>query len=431
MYKAYTPVFAVVYRVKWLVIILGLWYIKLRRFLENRKPLRIPLEVTNGEGIGMIDIFDGAFVPYGPQTDTKTGFGSVDGRTVYCYCLEGIVNFEDAKRIASLYELALKTGAAVVSVIDSKGVDLNKGEKSMSALSEIVSSMCKASGAILQIAVVKGGCMGTVSYITALSDFVLKTNGQIFLQSPNLYDSKQNETNCLTCSDAELNDKIKELLGFLPFNNLDDAPSFEPMPASGKSLAESLSDAGCQFDLGLEGGLSGWLVRIAGVSAALLSFGTDISEQGLESATKLVRFCDAFNLPLITHIDTKGYSKVGNDYRYLKLSAGLLNAFVNASNLKINIIKNATGSTSMLINAKNTGADICITLEGAKISVLDAQGSEKIIGLTLDTSAQNALSTGFVDCVCAEDELHEKLSSFIPALLSKRVLNAYKKHSSI
>ena len=191
-------------------------------------------------------LFDeGSFVEIGRFNDDAgvlTGYGTVNGRLVYAYSQENAVNYAHAKKLGNLYELALKMGAPVVGIMDSKGIVLEDGLDAFEAYGMMFKNQTSASGVIPQISIVLGDCLGVSSMIPMLSDFVIMSeeNAKLFMTSPTAFKGLEGKTttydeiggadnhkkftglvHCTYKSDDECLLNARELLAYLPDNNLD------------------------------------------------------------------------------------------------------------------------------------------------------------------------------------------------------------------
>ncbi len=395
------------------------------------------IELFDSGSYEQLDIFRGT---------VETGFGKIEGRTVYHYRLSGMIGVQDARKIANLYQLALKTGSPIIGLLDSKGTSLSEGLEYLEACGMIMDQLCKASGVIPQLTVIMGDCIGLLAMVSRLSDFVLMVNGRLCLQSPTVYEKEPSSSNeglvHFACRDQkDCIQQIKNLLSYLPQNNLDDPPAYEPIPPisnlkpksgsqdnQGIDFVRSLVDASEILELqkGYGNSLIGFS-RLEGYTVGMILLQGKLGPEDLDKAVGFIKLCNSFHIPLLTLTDVDGFIN-GNtknigadlDFNYVKLCSSFLQDLSKARIPKIQVyIGKAVGSFSILLNSKQA-ADIVLACDHASFSVLSKEGLTKIAGVKVDDKAENALLAGLVDSVIKPEEARRCLSNFLDMLSTKR-----------
>lgn len=368
-----------------------------------------------------------------PSDGVITGYGTINYSQVYVYsqdagALGGSVGEMHARKIAKIYDLAMKTGSPVIALVDCAGLRLQEATDALAAFGDIYQKQAMASGVIPQITAVLGNCGGGASVLAAMSDFTFMTEkgSNLFVNSPNAidgnYTEKCNTAGALFQAEAgnvdyvgkdekDVFEKIRLLLSLLPMNNEDEAaeetcdddlnrevPGFSSeYPDPAKALSD-ISDENVFFEIKKEYAkemvtgfirLNGMTVGAVANRAAVLDdnykavekMDGTLTAKGCYKAEKFVEFCDSFNIPVLTLTNVKGYKASMGEERALALaSAKLTYAFTNATVPKVNlIVDKAYGSAYITMNSKHTGADLVFALEGAEIGMMDSKEAAKII----------------------------------------------------
>ncbi len=425
----------------------------------------------------ILEVLDpNSFVPIGSyvkDAQVTTGHGTISGRLVYLYCQEGAVNSAHAKKIANLYGLALKMGAPVIALLDSQGTYLEDGTNVLDAYGKIFSVQSEASGVIPQISYVKGECLGIASFICGLSDFVFMSqdNSKLFLESPTTYPDIKG-TDPEKCSDATFhaiqsglahfayeNEQqalagIRQLVELLPSNNLEEAPfAFENedlnredvilnncVPADNKQLPDVYAIAGSLVDNGLlteiqkdfAPEMKVFMVRFAGFTAGLVANYGDVTVNGLNKLLKFVKFCDAFNIPLVNLVDANMYSNnKSNDSKLISLGSQIINAYASATVPKVSVImRNAVAGPYLMMNSKHIGADLVLGWSNAKIGMVNTDAAEKVLNTQVN-SAYDVAALGYIDEIIEPAQTRKHIIIALEMLSSKRVSAYTKKHGTV
>lgn len=365
-----------------------------------------------------------------PSDGVITGYGIVNDSVVYVYSqdinvLNGSVGEMHAKKISKIYDLALKTGAPVVGMIDCSGLRLQEATDALNAFGEIYLKQVQASGIIPQITAVFGTCGGGAALIPAMSDFTLMTEktAKVFVNSPNAlenndiskcdtsaaaYQAKAGLCDIVASDDADVITNIRELLSFLPDNNTvcndsdcaDDLNRENGALASMKNAKAVLTDIADDhhfLELKAQSGkemvigflkLDGMTVgAVANTRAVTNKDGEEeevdhvLSTAGARKAADFVKFCDAFDIPVLTLVDVKGFKASRHEENTIaRACAALTAAFAGASVAKVTVITGeAYGSAYLAMNSKHIGADMVFAYPDAKIGMMNAQSAAKIM----------------------------------------------------
>ena len=435
-----------------------------------------------------------------PSDGVITGYGVIDGNLVYVYCqdvsvLNGTVGEMHAKKIANLYDLALKTGAPVIGLINSAGLRLQEAADALNGFGEIYLKQVNASGVIPQITAIFGTCGGGLAMIPTLTDFTFmeEKNAKLFVNAPNAIDG--NEISKCDTSSAAFQSKeagivdaaadeagvlaqIRELVSLLPANN-EDNMSYEECTddlnrtcdnlincAGDTSIALSqISDNGIFFETkrNYAKDMVTGFIKLNGATVGAVANRTEIydeegkvtekfdevlSAKGCDKAADFVSFCDAFDIPVLTLTNVKGFaSSECEEKKIAKAAARLTYAFANATVPKVNVItKKAYGSAYVTMNSKAIGADITMAWPDAEIGTMDAklaakiicdgQGSDAIDACAeeyakLQTSAAGAAKRGYVDQLVAPSDTRKYIIGAFEMLYTKHEERPVKKHGTV
>ena len=432
-----------------------------------------------------------------PADGVITGSGSIDGNLVYVYSqdasvLGGSIGEMHAKKIAKIYNMAMKVGAPVIALIDCAGLRLQEATDALTAFGRIYQKQAFASGVIPQITAVFGNCGGGAAIIPALSDFTFMTkeDSKLFVNSPNALEGNYEEK-CDTASaafhseesglcdvvcDTEMDvlTKIRELVCMLPACNEDSTffaeseddlnrtiPGLDGLKDDARAVIENIADNGTFFETkkGYAPGMVTGLIKLGGATIGVIANqtkdgGDKLSANGAQKAAELVNFCDSFNLPILTLTAVNGYVACKcSEKKIAKAVAELTYAFANANVPKVNlIIGEAYGSAYVTMNSKSLGNDIEFAWPGAKIGMMEPEMAVKIIYAeelskaddkkafinekkkeyaSLQASATEAARRGYVDDIIEPDATRKRLIAAFEMLYTKAEDRPYKKHGSI
>lgn len=435
-----------------------------------------------------------------PSDGVVTGYGVIDGNLVYVYSqdasvLNGSVGEMHAKKIVKLYELAMKTGAPVIGIIDSAGLRLQEATDALNGFGEIYLKQSLASGVIPQITAIFGNCGGGLAIIPTLTDFTFmeEKNAKLFVNSPNalegnttekcdsssaVFQSEESGNVDVVADEATIFAQIRELISFIPANNEDDM-SFEECTDNLNRVCADL--AGCVGDTAIalstiadnnvffevKGNYAKDMVtgfiKLNGVTIGAVAnrtevynaegevtdkFDTALSAKGCEKAAEFINFCDAFEIPVLSLTNVKGYKAcMCSEKKIAKAVAKLTYAFANATVPKVNIIiGKAYGSAYVAMNSKAIGADITMAWPDAEIGSMEAHLAAKIMYegkgsevieekaaeyAALQTSAASAAKRGYVDQIIEAADTRKYVIGAFEMLFTKREDRPAKKHGTV
>ncbi len=341
------------------------------------------------------------------------GYGCIEGNIVYAYAQnsdanKGSLTKESAKKIKKIYELAVKNGCPVVSVFDSNGADVSQGMFMLNSYGKILAASNSVSGVVPQVAVVLGTCAGLSSLIACSADFVvMNEKAELFLTPPfvakaNGKASKDAGTakaalshglaNVACDGDDECVKAARQILSMLPSNNLSVAPLFEAVAdpngantlastalnmseADTKAVVSAIVDTDTAIEVSADYGkaITTTLATIAGSVCGVVA--TDkqagaIDADACAKATKFVKLCDAYNIPVVTIIDSLGFENTSCSY-LVKNAVALASTYAESTTPKVNVITgNAVGSAFMTLAGTNANADVTFSWPTACISAL-------------------------------------------------------------
>lgn len=435
-----------------------------------------------------------------PSDGVITGYGVMNGSLVYVYSqdasvMNGAVGEMHAKKIANLYELAMKTGAPVIGLLDCAGLRLQEAMDALNGFGGIYMKQTLASGVIPQITAIFGNCGGGLAVIPTLTDFTFMegSKAKLFVNAPNALDGNV-VTKCDTSAAAFQSEeagivdavadettiftKIRELVSLLPANN-EDNDSFEECTddlnrvcatlancVGDTSIALSqISDNGVVFETkeNYAKDMVTAFIKLNGMTVGAVCNRTEVygeegevsdkfdavlSPEGCEKAADFVTFCDAFEIPVLTLTNVKGYKATACAEKAMaKAAARLTYAFANATVPKVNvIIGKALGSAYVTMNSKAIGADVTFAWEDAQIGAMEAKLAAKIMyegqGAdvitqkaaeyeALQTSALSAAKRGYVDRILEPADTRKYVISAFEMLFTKREDRPAKKHGTV
>lgn len=434
-----------------------------------------------------------------PSDGVITGYGVIDGSLVYVYSqdvsvLNGSIGEMHAKKIVKLYDMALKMGAPVIGLIDCAGIRLQESTDALNGLSEIYYKQTKASGVIPQITAVFGKCGGGLGILSELADFTFmdSKNGQLFINSPNAiegnysdkcdtasakFQSEESGNADVVAEEAELIEKIRELIHVLPANN-EENMAYEECTDDLNRVCENIT--GCTKDttyalreisdhnfffevkenyakdmvtgfIKLNGMTVGAIANRSEVLDEELNtiekFETVLTVKGCEKAADFVRFCDAFSIPVLTLTNATGFKAcMCQEKRMAKAAAKLTYAFAEATVPKVNVVmEKAYGSAYSVMNSKGIGADVVYAWEGAEIGMMDAELAAKIMYSDskedvakkadeyreLQLNSASAARRGYVDTMIAPEDTRKYVIGAFEMLFTKREEYPAKKHGTV
>ncbi len=439
-----------------------------------------------------------------PGDGMVTGYGKIDNRTIFVFAQDftvfgGTMSRANADKVLKVMEMAMKMGAPVIGLNDSGGARIQEGVQSLAGYADIFRLNVKASGVIPQISAILGPCAGGAVYSPALTDFILmvKEKSYMFVTGPDVikavtheevtkedlggaftHNSQSGVAHLMADGDEQAMMMIRELIGFLPSNNLEDPP-LKPItdevtredeklhtlipvdpnkPYDMKELILSVVDNNNFLEIqphfaqniivgfGRIGGRSvGFVANQPNVLAGVLDINSSVK------AARFVRFCDAFNIPIVTFVDVPGFlpgsaQELGG---IIKHGAKLLYAFTEATVPKITIItRKAYGGAYDVMSSKHIGADINYAFPMAEIAVMGPEGAVNIIHRSKlknekerlqkveeyrDTFANpyRAAELGYIDEIIMPVKTRFKIHQALELTRTKSVSNPPRKHGNI
>ncbi|MGD1212048.1 MAG: acyl-CoA carboxylase subunit beta [Candidatus Acidiferrales bacterium] len=445
-----------------------------------------------------------------PGDGFVTGYGRIDGRLVYVFAQDftvfgGSLSEANALKITKIMDLAMRQGAPVIGLNDSGGARIQEGVMSLAGYAEIFLRNTLASGVIPQISAVLGPCAGGAVYSPAITDFIFMTRetSYMFVTGPDViktvtheevtkhelggamtHNSKSGVAHFIARDDADCLAMIRELVSYLPSNNLEDPPrhaSGDPWdrahpalntivpedpqkPYDIKDVIHAVADDGEFFEVhehfakNIVVGFARFDGRPAGIVAnqpAFLAGVLDIDAS--VKGARFVRFCDAFNIPLITFEDVPGFLP-GTQQEFggiIKHGAKLLFAFAEATVPKITVItRKAYGGAYCVMASKHIRTDINYAWPTAEIAVMGPEGAVNIVyKRELDRASESereklrrekiedfrerfanpyvAAERGYIDAVIEPAQTRAKIITALRSLENKRDTNPKKKHGNI
>jgi propionyl-CoA carboxylase beta chain len=443
-----------------------------------------------------------------PGDGVVTGYGTVGGRTVFTYSqdftvLGGSLSSAVAEKICKVMDLALKNGHPIIGLNDSGGARIQEGVLSLGGYADIFLRNTMASGVVPQISAIMGPCAGGAVYSPAITDFIFMVDNTsyMFITGPDVikavtaeevtmqqlggaetHAARSGVCHVRAPSEEECLSQIRELLAYLPSNNTEDPPFVDAeddpdrrdpalndlvpesanQPYNMHDLLERVVDDGIFFEIHREWArniLVGF-ARLGGRSIGIIANQPSVLAGCLDidasiKAARFIRFCDAFNVPIITFEDVPGFLP-GTQQEYggiIRNGAKLLYAYAEATVPKITVVtRKSYGGAYCVMNSKHVRGDINLAYPGAEIAVMGPDGAVNIvfrneIKNATDKAAERtrltaeyrkkfanpyrAAELGFIDDVIVPDETRPRLISALGMLQNKRDTNPPKKHGSI
>jgi propionyl-CoA carboxylase beta chain len=443
-----------------------------------------------------------------PGDGVVTGSGRIDGRLVYVFSQDftvfgGSLSEAHAEKICKIMDLAMKMGAPVIGLNDSGGARIQEGVASLGGYADIFLRNTLASGVIPQISVVLGPCAGGAVYSPAITEFIFMVRrvSYMFVTGPNVVKTVTHEevsfdelggadthggtsgvAHFVHDSEPECLQAVRELFGYLPLNNLDDPPqrpATDPIDRRDESLLDLIPDTPNKpYDMhGVigrvvdEGGflevqrghadnivvgfarLGGMPVGIVANQPAVLAGVLDINAS--IKAARFIRFCDCFNLPVVTFVDVPGFLPgVAQEHGgIIKHGAKLLYAYCEATVPKLTVItRKAYGGAYDVMSSKHIRGDMNLAWPTAEIAVMGPKGAveilfkeeiaragdpaaatERMIGEYTEKFAHPyaAAARGYIDDVIDPRDTRPRLIEGLRTLRTKRDRNPLKKHGNI
>jgi len=437
-----------------------------------------------------------------------TGYGLVDGRTVYVYAQDftvqgGALGEMHSRKICRVMDLAAANGNPIIGLLDSGGARIQEGVKSLGGYAEIFKRNALYSGVIPQISIILGPCAGGAAYSPAVTDLIIMVDKQsfMFLTGPEVIKTVTGEetdfeslggaevhltrsgiAHLMTQDEQSALKMARYVLGYLPANNIENAPiavqvddplrlaenlnSIVPMdpgePYSMQTVIESVVDKGSFLELqaGFAGNAVVGLARFDGMPVGVLAQEPNVMAgvidiNAADKLSRTVRFCDAFNLPLVTFVDSPGFLPgVSQEHGgIIRHGAKVLFAYSEANVPKISIVtRKAYGGAYVVMSSKYLGTDINYAWPSAEIAVMGPQGATNILYRKELAAAENeaeerkrleeeyrnrylnpyaAANAGYVDEVIEPAETRMKIIKALRAIQNKSEKHPSRKHGNM
>jgi propionyl-CoA carboxylase beta subunit len=443
-----------------------------------------------------------------PGDGVVTGWGRIEGRLVYVFSQDftvfgGSLSEAHAEKICKVMDLALRNGAPVIGLNDSGGARIQEGVVSLGGYADIFLRNTLASGVIPQISAILGPCAGGAVYSPAITDFIFMVRGlsYMFVTGPNVVKTVTHEevtfdelggadihggtsgvSHFVHDTEPEAIQAIRELVGYLPLNNLDDPPlrpTEDPPDRRDEALLDLVPDASSKpYDMhGVIGRvvddgtflevqrgyaenivvgfarLGGQPVGIVANQPAVLAGVLDINAS--LKAARFIRFCDCFNLPVVTFVDVPGFLPgVAQEHGgIIKHGAKLLFAYCEATVPKLTVItRKAYGGAYDVMSSKHIRGDVNLAWPSAEIAVMGPKGAVEILFKDEIARADDAASAtarlideytgkfahpyaaaarGYIDDIIDPRDTRPRLIEALRTLRTKRDRNPSKKHGNI
>lgn len=435
-----------------------------------------------------------------PSDGVITGYGVIDGNLVYVYSqdadvLGGALGEMHAKKIARIYDMAMKMGAPVIGLIDCAGLRLQEATDALEAFGSLYHKQALASGVIPQVTAIFGMCGGGLAVVPGLTDFTFMEakDGKLFVNSPNALEGNE-ISKCNTASaeyqsktaglvdgigaEAEILGQIRDLVCMLPANNEDDM-SYEECTDDLNRICADIANASEDTAIALaqiadnqilvetkkdyaKEMVTGF-IRLNGMTVGVVAnrskvynaeaeveaeFDSVLTVDGCKKATDFVNFCDAFSIPVLTLTNVTGFAAtVESEKNMASAVAKLTYAFANATVPKVNVIVGkAFGSAYVSMNSKSIGADLVYAWPTAEIGMMDAKLAAQIMYADADaetlnekaaeykelqSSPNSAAARGYVDAIIEPADTRKYVIGAFEMLFTKREERPAKKHGTV
>ena len=431
-----------------------------------------------------------------------SGHGKIDGRLVFVYAydftvLGGSLSASNANKILKVQSLALKNGAPVIALNDSGGARIQEGVESLTGYASIFYQNTLSSGVIPQISAILGPCAGGACYSPALTDFIfmVKEKSHMFVTGPDVvkavtheevtkedlggaytHTSQSGVAHFMNDTEEETLTSIRELLSFLPSNNMEDAP-VRPCNDDIRREEESLQqvipdDPNIPYDINdiiapvvddhyffevmpsfAKNVVIGF-ARMGGRSVGIVAnqpayYAGVLDIDASDKAARFIRFCDCFNIPLITFEDVPGFLPGTNQEHngIIRHGAKVVYAYAEATVPKITLItRKAYGGAYIVMSSKQTGADVNLAYPMAEIAVMGASGAVNILYRSENEEAKaeavseytqkfanpyRAAELGYIDEIILPKQTRYKLIQALEMTQNKSVTHPPKKHGNM
>ncbi len=419
-----------------------------------------------------------------------TGYCVIDGCPVYIFSqdvsvLGGTIGEMHSKKICNLYEMALKTATPVIGLLDCAGLRLWEATDGLNAFGEIYREQSAASGVVPQIMVVYGNCGGGLSILPAMADFTfMEENAKLFVNSPNTLGGNREDLNAtwsakyqsevagnvdFVGTETAIAAQLRNLIKLLPANNqysLSDNKCTDDLNRLCEDIAGCVEDTSLVLRMISDNNMFVELkanyatemvtafIKLNGATIGAIANRGDITCKGAGKATDFVKFCDAFNIPVLTLTNVEGIkAEISEEGNIAGTLAALIDSFASATVAKVNVVlEKAYGTGYIVMNSKALGADLTFAWEGSKIGTMEPKEAVMImyadeikeaedkLGFIAEKTEEytanqcsevSAAKRGYVDAIINPADTRKHLIAAFEMLYSKSEDNYYKKHGTV
>ena len=410
------------------------------------------------------------------DVEAVAGFGTVGGAPVYAFSQNvgvngGAVSVAQCSKIKKIYDLAKKTGCPVVGIYDSNGMSLKEGFEGLSAYGEILKASACVSGVVPQISIVAGSALGTTALVANMADIVVAVkDADFYLTAPSevtAQDCAEEGTVDIVADDmASAIDSVRNIITMLPSNNLSGAPIFDfedsavavDTGASARDIVFATADSGSVIEL-KSAYADNAVTAIGSVMGATTGFvafdGANLCPACAYKAEAFVKFCDAFNIPIVSLVDVPGFLPgTGQEYNGVILhGAKLLYAYGEATVPKVTItLRKSYGGSHIVMSCKQLRGDMNYAWPTAEIAVMGGAGAVEVLYAReakeqenpaqflaekeaeytkLFANPYNAAKYGYIDDVIEPRNTRFRIIRALQQLQTKKLTNPAKKHGNI
>ncbi|MCQ4022612.1 MULTISPECIES: carboxyl transferase domain-containing protein [unclassified Ruminococcus] len=392
--------------------------------------------------------------------EVVAGYGAVNGCPAYAFAQNsdfagGAMSKAQASKLEKIYDLAVKTGSPVIGLYDSNGARMNEGVDMLGGYGKILNSISNLSGVVPQLSVILGNCFGAGALNAANADVIIMSKDAKFTVATNGTGGGSDEAyecglvDAVAESEAEAIEKARELITYLPSNNLSMAPIADSADAEAVSGDDPIAltvDAGTFFELKAGSGKNAKVgfARICGSTAAVVSTnGEELDCKDCKKIADFVNLCDSFAIPVVTFANSKGF-------KCLKSASKLAAVYAQATTVKATVVTGeAYGPFYVAVAGTGANADVTFAWADASIAPLPPVTGANILWadkMAVPVSQQQAVidefkatqcsafaaaAKGYVEDIINPENTRAKLFAALDMLAGKRVSTLPKKHSTI
>ncbi len=418
-----------------------------------------------------------------PSDGVITGHGLIDGRLVFVYAQDpsvmgGSIGEMHAKKIVNIYEMAIKMGAPVIGIIDTSGMRLQESVDALESFANLYAVQAKASGIIPSIAIVEGNCGGAMTVSLSMNDFAYAVNDRacVYLNPPDtVLKDKSHKEDISTLewqarcgiidghgTEAEIFEEVRKLLDFIPGSNTESVPvvectddinraaeSLDTMKNDVRYILTEIADNRLFLEVKKDYTLTKvtGFIRLGGITIGVVADSSDTGEltaEGCQKVADFVKYLDAFDIPLLTLTNAKGYDRTLDTKHHPAKSIARYSMTIAGADIpKVNLlIGEAVGGAYSLSNCKGIGADMVFAWPNTKVGMMDAKMAVRIMyphadeatcaakAAVYDALQCNSLTAarrGYIDRVVNHVDTRKYLIAAFDMLLTKNA-DSYKKH---